>query len=208
MDAIEMLKKDHQNVRELVTRVHGGSGLTGLVKRLTGNGTPRARRSTAEKICRELDLHALVEEEVFYPAVRALRDDRLGELVGESLREHAKMKADIEKIRVAREDEDALESQMSELEQDVEHHVSEEEGEMFPRVEETMAEDEREELARRMRERKRAATGRRGGGRKRAARGRSASRARTAARRTRATGTKSRKQARATKKKARAGRRR
>ena len=62
MDAIEMLKKDHEKVTELFRRFNGGGGLTGMVKRATGSIPERERRRAADQICRELDAHALIEE--------------------------------------------------------------------------------------------------------------------------------------------------
>ena len=74
MDATQLLKEDHDKVRTLFKQFRGGSGITGLVKRVTGNVSGRERRAAVEKICHELDVHARIEEAIFYPAVRALGD--------------------------------------------------------------------------------------------------------------------------------------
>jgi hemerythrin superfamily protein len=141
MDVIELLEKDHAKVRELFKRFN------------KGNGRGRAA-STVDAICSELEMHAQLEEEIFYPAVRELGDEKLDSLVDESLEEHGKVKEQVSALRQSSRDGDELESQVSELEECVEHHVDEEEGEMFPRLEEVMDDENREELGRRIRMRK------------------------------------------------------
>jgi hemerythrin superfamily protein len=155
MDAIELLRKDHQKVTELFRRFNGGGGLTGIVNRVTGNISERQRRTAAEQICRELDLHALVEEEVFYPAVRSLNDDQLNGMLSEALQEHATVKQEVAMIRRGIGKDPDLQTKMNELQTNVDHHVREEEGEMFPRVGELMEAGRREVLARAMQARKR-----------------------------------------------------
>ncbi len=149
MDAIELLKGDHRKVEDLFRRFNDGGGVTGVVKRMTGNSSsPRQRRTVADRICQELETHARIEEQIFYPAVRALRDQRLGELVGESFDEHGTIKQRVAAARESRDDENELRERMHSLQECVDHHVHEEENEMFPLVEERMPEDERGRLGR------------------------------------------------------------
>src|SRR5262245_50959303 len=164
MDAIEMLTNDHNKVRELFGKFNGGSGVTGMVRRTIGSVSPQEKRSAREQVCKELEMHTLLEETVFYPAVRALGDQGLEDQIGEALEEHAKVKREVARLRDARGEDDETDEQMSQLEKDVEHHASEEEREMFPRLAQLMREEEREELARRMQALKR------GGGRSKHAR--------------------------------------
>jgi len=157
MDAIDLLKKDHAKVATLFQRFNDGGGLTGVVKRLTGNAaSPRQRRSAAEQICRELDVHASIEETTFYPALRALRDQRLDEMLDEAQREHGSIKDGVAESRAAFADDERLRTAMATLQQCVEHHVREEENEMFPLVAEKMPENERARLGRELATRKRA----------------------------------------------------
>ena len=158
MDALELLKKDHRKVEALFHRFNDGGGLTGMVKRLTGTAaSPRQKRSAAEQICRELDVHASIEESTFYPAIRALRDERLDQLLDESLREHSSIKDRVQEARASLGDEGQLGSAMASLQECVDHHVREEEGEMFPRITDGMPESDREALGRVLAARKRAA---------------------------------------------------
>jgi hemerythrin superfamily protein len=149
MDAIALLKNDHRKVEGLFKRFNDGGGLTGVVKRITGNtASMRQRRATAERICGELEVHARIEEQVFYPAVRGLRDQKLTELVDESTDEHATIKERVRAARAALDDEEELRTRVGSLQDCVDHHVREEENEMFPLLEDRMPEDERAQLGR------------------------------------------------------------
>ena len=155
MDAIDLVKKDHDRVEELFRRFKGGGGLTGLVRRATGTVPPRQRRTAVEGICRELDVHARIEEEILYPAIRSIHDADLDRMVKESLREHARVKRDVAALR-RRSDGEGVEDRVAALEECVNHHVSEEENEMLPRVADLLDPAKREALGRRMQARKRA----------------------------------------------------
>jgi hemerythrin superfamily protein len=148
MDVIEVLKEDHEAVSELFRQYRGGSGLTGLVRRVTGSVPARERRLTLQKICSELDTHARLEEEIFYPAVQATGDEKLLRLVDESVNEHAEIKKRVAAIS-AEPEGDEVDAYVNDLEQCVEHHVEEEEGEMFPHLSTVMPDAERNELGRR-----------------------------------------------------------
>jgi iron-sulfur cluster repair protein YtfE (RIC family) len=158
MDAIEVLKKDHRTVEDLFKRFNDGGGLTGMVKRLTGNGgQPRQRRQIAEKICAELDTHALIEEQVFYPAIRGLHDPELDKQLDEAEKEHSTIKQRCRAVRSAGDAEQELREAVSKLQECVDHHVGEEEREMFPMVEDRMPDDERDRVGRELTARKRSA---------------------------------------------------
>ena len=159
MDAIEMLTNDHNKVRELFKKFNGGGGITGLVRRTVGSVSTRERQQALKRLCLELDVHTRIEEEIFYPAVTALEDHELGNQVKEALREHARVKQEVSHLKDARADEPGVDERMADLERDVEHHATEEEKEMFPRLEKLMPEEERRDLATRMRELKQRASG-------------------------------------------------
>jgi hemerythrin superfamily protein len=172
MDAIELLKRDHQAVTE-------------LFQRFSAAKSGRAGEAVVEKICKELEVHSQIEEEIFYPAVRKA-DAQLAEQVNEALREHAEVKQQVAALRSrdgGRNGE--LEQEVMALQQNVEHHVTEEEGEMFPRVAEVLDERRRAELGDQLEERKEALTG--GRTRRAARRARSTSRKRASTRGRRAT---------------------
>ena len=172
MDAIELLKRDHQAVTELFQRFTVAKG-------------GRAGEAVVEKICKELEVHSQIEEEIFYPAVRKA-DAQLAEQVNEALREHAEVKQQVAALQSRDRGQNAeLEQEVTALQQNVEHHVTEEEGEMFPRVAEVLEERRRAELGERLLERKQALMG--GRTRRPARRARSTSRKRASTRGRRAT---------------------
>jgi hypothetical protein len=89
----------------------------------------------AQRICTALTVHAMVEEEVFYPEVgRALEDD---EMVTEAVEEHGEMKVEIAKIVDGIAAEKSSSRNVKKLMLIVEHHVEEEETEMFPDMRQT-----------------------------------------------------------------------
>jgi len=149
MDVIQIVKKDHDRVEELFSRFRGGGGLTGLVKRVTGNVPARQRRTAVERICHELDIHARLEEAILYPAAQATGDGELARLIDESLREHARVKEMVRELRTGKHEGEELDNRVNALEECVSHHVNEEEGEMLPRVEEVMSPEQRADLGRR-----------------------------------------------------------
>ena len=159
MDVVELLKKDHEKVSTLFKEFKGGDVLTRIVKRVTGDTSRRGKRSIAAKICRELDIHTRVEEEIFYPAVRATGDEELSKQIDEAEREHGSIKDDVRAVQRTDLEDDALGAKMDGMQECVDHHVREEEGEMFPRVQEVMSDEQRADLGKRIQARKRALNG-------------------------------------------------
>ena len=122
MDAIELLTQDHQTVKELFEQYEGLSDRS-LV----------SKRKLALKICEELSKHAMVEEEIFYPAVRdASRSNE--DLIDEAVVEHASAKELIAQIVAMAPGEDLYDAKVKVLSEQIDHHVLEEEGEIFPRA--------------------------------------------------------------------------
>ena len=84
----------------------------------------------------ELEVHAALEEEIFYPAVKNEVDDG-SSMVHEAIEEHQTVKQLISKLKGMQEAGEEFESQFSQLMENVQHHVEEEESEMLPKVEES-----------------------------------------------------------------------
>lgn len=122
MDAIELLTQDHQTVKDLFEQYEGLS-----------DRSLASKRKLALKICEELSKHAMVEEEIFYPAVRdASRSNE--DLVDEAIVEHASAKELIAQIVAMEAGEDLYDAKVKVLSEQIDHHVLEEEGEIFPRA--------------------------------------------------------------------------
>jgi hemerythrin superfamily protein len=122
MDAIAVLKHDHRTVDDLFSRFEKA-----------GPRAYAAKRKLVDRIVRELSIHAAIEEQIFYPAVRHTLEQTEDQVL-EALEEHHLVKltlAELEKLDVRDERFDA---KVTVLIENVRHHVKEEEGEMFPIV--------------------------------------------------------------------------
>lgn len=145
MDAIQLLKADHDKVRQLFTQLTD-----------TTHRAEKTRTQLLEKIRLELEVHTQIEEEIFYPAFREAGkkgDDE--ELYFEALEEH-RAAGDLVLPDLLATDvtSDQFGGRAKVLKELVEHHADEEESEMFPRVRELMDKDTLRDLGERMLARK------------------------------------------------------
>lgn len=121
-DAIAMLKADHKKV-------------SGLFEQFEKSRASSTKKKLVSEICMELTVHTTLEEEIFYPAVKAALRDK--ELVPEANVEHATVKdliAQVKDVEPGGEEYDARVKVMSEY---TKHHVKEEQNEMFPKAQKT-----------------------------------------------------------------------
>jgi hemerythrin-like domain-containing protein len=126
-DAIAMLKEDHRKVRDLFQKYEAATD-------------PSTKRELAEEVCTELETHAQLEEQIFYPAVH--EESQEGpELVQEAIQEHQKVKDMIAALREIGPDNREFDAKFRELMQNVEHHVEEEETEIFLLAEQALSAD-------------------------------------------------------------------
>jgi hypothetical protein len=130
-DAIEMLRADHQKVRD-------------LFQDYEHTQDQKAKRKIAQQVFVELETHTQLEENVFYPAFRQEADKAGKQLVTESLQEHQAVKDLIEELRELDAADEAFDAKFYELMENVEHHVEEEESEMLPEAELVLAEQAEE----------------------------------------------------------------
>jgi len=126
-DAIAMLREDHRRVRDLFQEYQAATD-------------PRTKRELAEEACTELETHAQLEEQIFYPAVNDDSDEGPA-LVQEALQEHQQVKDLIVTLREMGPDNHDFDATFRALMQNVEHHVEEEENQMFPLAEQALVED-------------------------------------------------------------------
>ena len=87
-----------------------------------------------EKICGELVVHAQIEEEIFYPALRAVGDEDLDEMLDEAEVEHNGAKDLIAQLEDATPEEPLYDAKVTVLGEYIKHHAKEEESEMFPKA--------------------------------------------------------------------------
>ena len=126
-DACQLLDADHIAVKHLFVEY------ARLAIAPNAVATQAQRTELAMKICDELTVHAQIEEEIFYPALReALPDD--ADLVEEATAEHQEAKQLIADVRNLGEANAAMDTLVAELNVVIEHHVKEERDELFPKA--------------------------------------------------------------------------
>jgi hemerythrin superfamily protein len=118
-DAIAILRADHKLV-------------SGLFDDFEKTRSSARKAKIVEQICVELTAHALVEEEIFYPAVKAALKDK--ELVPEATVEHQSVKDLIAQVRGVQPDGEMYDAKVKVMGEFVKHHVKEEQNEMFPKA--------------------------------------------------------------------------
>jgi len=121
-DAIAMLTADHKKVKKLFADFD----------KLKEKGSDEDKSAIVDHICDELKIHTELEEEIFYPAVRKAIDD--SDLMDEALVEHAGAKDLIAQLEDASPDDDLYDAKVTVLGEQINHHVKEEEGDMFPKA--------------------------------------------------------------------------
>ena len=121
-DATELLRADHGEVQALFERYR---------KLARAGAEPDERRPLAEEICTLLTVHAALEEEIFYPALR--RAGLAADLLDEAEVEHASAKELIAQIRDMEADAPLYDAKVGVLGEYVAHHVVEEEDKLFPK---------------------------------------------------------------------------
>jgi iron-sulfur cluster repair protein YtfE (RIC family) len=126
-DACQLLDADHIAVKHLFVNY------ARLAASTDEAATRTQRTALARMICDEISVHAQIEEEIFYPALReALGKD--ADLVDEATAEHQEAKQLIADIRAMGEADAAMDTLVAELNVAIEHHVKEERDELFPKA--------------------------------------------------------------------------
>jgi len=139
--ATTLLKKDHRAV----------SGLFWALQQTTN---PTIRKSIFSEIRNQLEMHTEVEEEIFYPAVRNIYTTAAEEQVEEANQEHQKIKDLLHMASITDVNSFSFMSKVNELKAAVEHHVEEEENEMFPLAQDNMTSEELDHLGKQIHDRK------------------------------------------------------
>jgi hemerythrin superfamily protein len=136
-DATAMLMSDHKAVKA-------------LFKEFEKAESKQKKAELVAQICAELEVHMQIEEEIFYPAVKAALKDH--ELVPEGKVEHASVKELIVQVKGVKPDGEDYDARVKVMGEMIEHHVKEEESEMFPKAKKTKL--DMEALGAKMAERK------------------------------------------------------
>ena len=134
MDAFELLKADHKKVNELFDQLEAATG--------------KAKLNVFNQIKTELELHTHIEEKIFYPALE--KPEETHDLTLEAYEEHKMVKTLLSKLSGARTADDEWQAQAKVLRENVEHHVEEEENELFDKADDALSDEEIEVLGQRM----------------------------------------------------------
>ena len=134
MDAFNLLKADHRKVEDLFSELESASG--------------QAKMRVFEQIKTELELHTHIEETIFYPALEEPKQTH--ELTLEAYEEHDVVKKLLQELSRAKSPTDEWEAQAKVLQENVEHHVEEEENELFKKAKAVLSQDEIETLGEQM----------------------------------------------------------
>jgi hemerythrin superfamily protein len=143
MHVLKLLKKDHSTVQSLISRFERA-----------GKSAYEKRNELFAEIRRELQLHSKAEEEIFYPALKAFNGEGRV-LVSEALKEHKDIDQLLTQISRLKPSDKNYDDKMETLIENVEHHVEEEEGQIFRFAEKNCSEEQLEDLGRQIEDRKR-----------------------------------------------------
>jgi hemerythrin superfamily protein len=143
-DAVELIKSDHRTVEKLFHEFEQA-----------GERAYKTKQRLVEQITQELEVHATIEEETFYPAVQAKARKDGRELIDEAVEEHHLVRVTLGELAGLTPEDDAFDAKAQVLVENVRHHVEEEESEMLPQAEKLLGQEELARLGEEMLARKR-----------------------------------------------------
>jgi len=137
MDAFELLKKDHEKV----------SGIFEKLEPTTERGV-KTREELFTQLKQELDVHARIEETILYPVLKEASETE--EITLEAYEEHNVVKQLLAELDKLPKDDETWGAKLTVLKENVEHHVEEEEGEMFKSARKVLSQEQIEEIGARL----------------------------------------------------------
>jgi hypothetical protein len=141
MDALKLLKQDHDKVKKLLSELDE-----------TTERAEKKRTTLFAKIKRELTTHEILEEELIYPAFK--EQAKLKEIVMEGYEEHHVVDTIMGEISGMSTADESWGAKLSVMKENIEHHIEEEEGEMFKKARQLFDDSELEQLGARLEARK------------------------------------------------------
>ncbi len=140
MDALQMLKQDHEKVKKLLEELDS-----------TTERAIKTREEGVMTLKQELTVHELIEEEIFYPALKEHAEAK--EIVLEAYEEHDVVDTILSELEQTPVDDETWHAKFTVAKENLEHHIEEEEGEMFKQARELLGTDELSTLAEQMQRR-------------------------------------------------------
>ena len=144
LNALDLIKDDHNRIKEMFEQA------------LTADD-PAERGELLQRIRAELIAHERMEEEIFYPALRST-SEKAKDIVLEGYEEHHVIDMILDEMFEVPEDTDQWHAKLKVLHENLEHHIEEEEEEMFARAKKAMSREALAELGQKMAQSKQAAT--------------------------------------------------
>ena len=143
MNALDLLKEDHRKVEKLLEKMDD-----------TSEDDVSKRKELFGEFTAEMQAHEIIEEEILYPALK--QNPKAKEVVLEGFEEHHVVDVILNELNQVPFDDEQWAAKFSVMKENVEHHIEEEEEDMFEKAEEIFDESELEEMGARMLERKKA----------------------------------------------------
>ena len=137
MNAFALLKADHEKVADMLVTIED-----------TTERAIKTRDALFARLKEELDLHARIEEEMFYPALKESEETR--DITLEAYEEHRLVKQLLGELEAEPKDTEEWTAKFTVLKENIEHHVEEEESEMFKKAQRVLSEEEIEALGERL----------------------------------------------------------
>jgi hemerythrin superfamily protein len=137
MNAFTLLKTDHKKVAGIMKKIEE-----------TTERAVKTREELFTQLKTELDIHAAIEEKIFYPVLEKAEESR--DIALEAFEEHRLVKQLLSELEAEAKDDEQWTAKFTVLKENVEHHVEEEEGELFKKARRVLSEEEIEELGTRM----------------------------------------------------------
>ena len=145
MEATSLLIKDHEAFKKLFEQFEAA-----------GDAAYKVKKAIFETIKSELLIHMDIEESIFYPAVKAQPSEELKDEIREADEEHHVAKLLLAEISKMKPEDEQYDAKVTVLRENIEHHVEEEEGELFPNTKKRLSREMLEQLGEEMEERKEA----------------------------------------------------
>jgi hemerythrin superfamily protein len=143
MNVLKILRKDHSAMKSLFNKFSRA-----------GRSAHEKKLEIFEQIRRELQIHSRAEEEIFYPAIKAMNGSESRRLVSAALKDHKNVDELLTQISRLKPTDERFDESMETLWENIDHHVEEEEGEIFQFIEENYSEEELNDLGAQIEERK------------------------------------------------------
>jgi hemerythrin superfamily protein len=136
---IEIIKEDHEMVKNMFTTYNGHT-----------ENDSELKKQTAHDILKALTVHARMEEKYFYPRLKEKIDAEHPMNVDEAQAEHHAAKMLIMELKLMPVASDNYDAKMTVLQENIEHHIEEEEGDLLPEAEKVLDDDEKEKIGQQM----------------------------------------------------------